>query len=530
MISVLIVDDERIIREGLMRLIREKCPGFQIVGEAADGQTALELTRSLRPQVAIVDICMPAMGGIDYMRLAAQEPQPPRFIVLTGYADFEYARQTIGLGCEGYLLKPLKHAELIATMGRIAQQLEKQPGQQRPGQDYTRYHRQEEALRSLSIGHQLSDKTLHALGMECLLGSYWYILISMDGIARLRSRLSGWGMDEHILNWYNIPDTLRQLQLPEPFRSLTASITDRTTALILYSADGQPLNRGQAASAARRLREAVHCDETLSVTLGLSGPHQGLESFQQAHEQCVCAVGYRFYDGGGKNHYYDPNRPLSARPDVVIHERNLLSALDTGDGEEAARNLTLLLNRLEETQVRKSAVVMVLSKLYVEIINTLEKQGRYTLLDNLPDDESFETMLSGQDQFLQVRSQLERVMVPIRKTLNESEGQSRAVRQAIRFVQSHMNQPVGAADAAQAIGMNPSYFSVLFKKETGENFTNYVNRVKIERAKLLLRQPACKVYEVCSQVGIEDAKYFAKLFRRVVGMTPSEYREGKTKE
>lgn len=80
-----------------------------------------------------------------------------------------------------------------------------------------------------------------------------------------------------------------------------------------------------------------------------------------------------------------------------------------------------------------------------------------------------------------------------------------------------MNQPVTLTDMAREVGMNPSYFSMLFKKETGENFTNYVNRTKIEHAKLLLRQPACKVYQVCSQVGFEDAKYFAKLFRRVVG-------------
>lgn len=121
MISVLIVDDERIIREGLKRLIKNKCPDYTVIGEAADGAQALKLTQQLHPDLAIVDIRMPGLSGIDYMHLAAEEEDPPSFIALTGYAEFEYARKLMGVGCEGYLLKPLKHAELITTLQRIAQ-------------------------------------------------------------------------------------------------------------------------------------------------------------------------------------------------------------------------------------------------------------------------------------------------------------------------------------------------------------------------------------------------------------------------
>lgn len=101
MISVLIVDDERIIREGLKRLIKNKCPDYTVIGEAADGAQALKLTQQLHPDLAIVDIRMPGLSGIDYMHLAAEEEDPPSFIALTGYAEFEYARKLMGVGCEG---------------------------------------------------------------------------------------------------------------------------------------------------------------------------------------------------------------------------------------------------------------------------------------------------------------------------------------------------------------------------------------------------------------------------------------------
>ena len=129
MIPVLIVDDEQIIREGLARLIRDKCPQYEVVAEAADGASALEITRRLHPRVALVDIRMQGMDGIEYIHLAAKEADAPRFIVLSGYAEFEYARRLIGVGCEGYLLKPLKHAELVGLMAQIARKLENEAQQ-----------------------------------------------------------------------------------------------------------------------------------------------------------------------------------------------------------------------------------------------------------------------------------------------------------------------------------------------------------------------------------------------------------------
>lgn len=530
MITVLVVDDERIIREGLIQLIRKKCPNYLVIGEAADGEAALQQTRLLHPDVAIVDIRMPVMGGIDYMRLAAQEAAPPSFIALTGYADFEYARQLMGLGCEGYLLKPLKHPELIELLERIAQKKQKIASAAPMPTAETADHEQEELLRSLSMGQCVAQEMLVQKGLSCLLGSYWHILVSVDGVAKLRSQLSGRGMDWHLASWYAIPQALRRMAFPERVRGVVLSLTDRTTALLLFDQSGAVLSRDQVAAAAQLVRSSAQQNETLSLTLGISGPHHGIESYQTAYEQSVSAVGYRFYDGCGRSFDYNPLRPLSARPDIASHEHRLLSALDLNDGEGSRRALDELFQKLCFDQVRKSAAVMVLSKLYIEIINVLEKQGYHELLHGLPNYESFETLLSGQDLFIQMRQQFDALITHICRIFDESANGSRAVRQAKQYVLNHMNQPVGAVDVAQALGMNPSYFSAIFKKETGENFTNYVNGVKMEQAKQLLRQPACKVYEVCRQVGFEDAKYFAKLFRRTTGMTPSEYREGKKKE
>ncbi|MEA5016753.1 MAG: response regulator [Candidatus Limiplasma sp.] len=526
--TVIIVDDEKIIREGLARVIQDKCPGFQVVGEAADGDSALKLTRALRPQVAIVDIRMPVMGGIDYMRIASQEPSPPRFIVLTGYADFEYARQIIGLGCEGYLLKPLKHKELTELMGKIAAALAPGP-RPMPRDAHEAGQCREDALRGLAMGCEVDEETLQKSGLECLTGRYHLALLSVDGVAQLRRRLSSSGMDPQLRGWYAIPEIVSQAAREQAgVHTVVTAMTDRTTALLLSAPQGTPLAREQVTALVEAVRKAVEEATDLSITLGISGPHQGASAYPLAADQCTCAVGYRFYSRTGQTFWYDKARPLSALPDGYEMEKAALSALDMGDGEGTARWVGELMNRLKEIQVRKSTAVMVLSKLYVEMVNLLDKKGMQSILRQLPPYDEFETLLAGRDLFEEVREQMERTLETLARLLSQDQvtGSKKTVRLAMKYVQDNMDKPMGTNEAAQHLTINASYFSVLFKRETGENFINYVNRVKIERAKTLLREPMCKVYEVCEQVGYEDSKYFARLFRKLVGMTPSQYREG----
>lgn len=519
MISVLIVDDERIIREGLKRLIKNKCPDYAVIGEAADGAQALKLTQQLHPDLAIVDIRMPGLSGIDYMHLAAEEEDPPSFIALTGYAEFEYARKLMGVGCEGYLLKPLKHAELITTLQRIAQKRERCS----PGAAQQQGSSAAQALDLLVDGRHATAKALHQVGLEGLIGSYWLMLAAKDG----PSDPAGGKKDDSAVG---IIQMLQAVTLPGKIKGVFAPLANGTAAAILFASGDSVLLRSQAALAARYLREEIRHFPAYTVSLGLSGPWSGPEAFPTAVEQCLEALAYRFYDGYGQIHFYDAQRLPAARPDINQYERALLTALDINDHRAALLWLSHLLDRLAQDRVEKQDVVMVLSKLYVEIINALEKQEQHALIKDMPEYKRFEATLSSHTLYTDIRREMELIVKYVFQKQEEAKNGSRAVRQARRYIHTHMNQPVTLTDMAREVGMNPSYFSMLFKKETGENFTNYVNRTKIEHAKLLLRQPACKVYQVCSQVGFEDAKYFAKLFRRVVGMTPSDYRDGRSRE
>ena len=123
MTKVLIVDDEKIIRDGLARLIMDHCPEMTVVGAASNGQIALAELERLRPDICLVDMKMPVMDGAEFIRQARPRYPKVRFVVISGYAEFEYARQLIGYGCDAYLLKPVKIEELTQLLKRLSSQL-----------------------------------------------------------------------------------------------------------------------------------------------------------------------------------------------------------------------------------------------------------------------------------------------------------------------------------------------------------------------------------------------------------------------
>lgn len=126
MIRLLIVDDEKIIRDGLAKMIANHCPGVQVIGTCTNGQVALVELERLKPDICLVDMKMPIMDGAQFVQHARQKDAKVRFVVISGYAEFEYARRLIGYGCSAYLLKPVKIEELTDVILSLRDELEVQ--------------------------------------------------------------------------------------------------------------------------------------------------------------------------------------------------------------------------------------------------------------------------------------------------------------------------------------------------------------------------------------------------------------------
>ncbi len=159
LITAIIVDDEKIIRQGLRKMIGDHCPQIQVIGEADNGEAALALTQEARPDIAIVDIRMHRMNGLEYIAEAKKQGLSTRMVILSGYADFSYAQQGMALGCFGYLLKPVQNEELVSLLDQLVNTITAQ----RQNQKLLDQAKSMEQLRQLAVDASASDGSPNAL-------------------------------------------------------------------------------------------------------------------------------------------------------------------------------------------------------------------------------------------------------------------------------------------------------------------------------------------------------------------------------
>lgn len=530
MITVLVVDDERIIRQGISRLIEEKCSNYRVIGEAHNGERALALTEELRPNLVIIDIRMPIMDGLEYVRLVNTREYIPRIIVLSGYAEFEYARQLIGFNCEAYLLKPVKHREFTSLLGRISSELEQRSLRENdtiPSKSRTSiWPKRAAAIAGLKDGINYDDDAVDETFASLVANHYWLAIMStykfsneVEGLSNTAPQ-NDWVPESHLSC---IEQQLREMHIKAVVShgmhgEIVLIIADKKT--VLFTDEDIKSVLGTILNDFKRNAPSV-------PSMGYSGPHSGKSAFQTAYKQSECAVENSFFEGWGGIYRSDENTAKVSKIDTYPLERQILTALDVNDAEKMLLLLGELLDYLSQNRVKKKFIDLVLTKLYIDILNVLERKGRIDILDVLPNSATFSSRILVSTTSGETRDQVLQLMARIVPLFSDSSFHNRTISLAKQYAQANVHLPIGTADAAEYVGLNSSYFSALFTKETGDTFTNYVNKMKIGHAMERLRQPSSKIQDVSNEIGISDARYFARLFRKVVGMTPKEYRDDK---
>ncbi|WP_148354969.1 response regulator transcription factor [Anaerotruncus colihominis] len=491
MMRVVIADDEEKVCLLIQKLVDWTAMDMEIVGVAHNGLEALELIETRRPDLMITDIRMPGCDGIELIRRARQLDPALEFIIVSGYRHFEYAQSALKYGAGDYLLKPIKKDELTAT-------LEKMHG------------------RWLRRTEQLSREEQMRLRLQ-------------SDLDRLRSGMFG--------------DLLSGVRLPDGLEAFNRA----------YRYHMEPGNF-------QIFGVKVDCDEAIFSAGGFDVVEEKVaQIFRAALEgRCtefeLCFQGSRAW--GVLNYRPDDapavRRSLRAALDQRLVEGTgrLLTAPE-GGGCPAAAALAAEFGRSMQTALELLNPMMALEA--IEAMRAgLENAGGYTggellrltaeacgtwylLARNLQYDvpggdtlrERFarraDLCASADDVWCCLRGMLSEAM----QVLSEQKRQAdtRPIRTAKQYIQEHYADPLTLEWVSNIVGFSGSYFSSLFKKETGQNFLEYLSEVRMNRAKELLRETNLSVAEVCVRVGYSDLKYFTKSFKKATGLKPGEFRK-----
>ena len=521
---VLLVDDEEDIREGISRKMDWLGLGFSLVGEAANGQDALELAESLRPDVILTDIKMPFMDGLELCRILTDRLPAARFVVFSGFDAFEYAKQAIQMNVVEYILKPINADELSDVLRRLKDQLDRERAERRNVELLrSRYTENLPVLRELFYANLLDGHIEPGTERERaarldidLQGEEWAVGLAYIGSDR-RDALSTLSI-QNLLEETLTADRCK-LSLYNDWVAVIVSLTESFTIYDLI----RVLDRVCTLAASYL---------GLTLTVGVGAPCKELSGMARSAAEARTALEYRSMVGRGQVIYIGDLEPDGGQVLTFeeADERTLTAAVRLGSEQEVRDAAAALAGKIREANPSAGQYNLFLMELATHLIKMIRRSGVgmeevFGAGFSLPIQKSELPRLEELEDWCAERYLRLRTLIRRRQT--DSAGQT--VETAKEYIRQHYAESDLSVEKLCAyLHLSSTYFSTLFKRETGTSFTAYVTTVRMEAAAEAIRGTEEKTYLIAQRCGYEDPNYFSYVFKRHFGVTPTKYRsEGK---
>lgn len=530
---VVIADDEPKVSRLIRELIHWDDLGLQLVGMCPDGQKALSLIQSEKPDIVITDIRMPVVSGLDLIRSAFEEKLPIHFIVVSGYRYFEYAHTALKYGVEDYLLKPIDEEELNAALKRICME-ENEKKQEKAYLSSmerkfssSRYLLHREWAESLM--NHLAQSSMQECSAEYGLDFQPGIYLALAVKADRRPDVARSPEQEKMLQEKMIQAVEKNFR---PLVSEFAVAPERAPKLFVllnYTEQNRSAVQQQIFLFLTHLKNCANDFSGYTVSLGISSAGTDLEQAGPLLQEAQQVLDQRILEGtgiclrsSGQKSLYRPQEQAAEL--IRLSGNDVLRAAGTLQPELLGSGIAGCFAEAERKAV-PGCTYYALSGQLIESFLSGTGGGKDEWLKSSCDEcrERAENCTSVRKLREELTNGLSGVLRQWKAHLEEQE--RRPVQEAILYIRRNYAEKITLENAAAASGFNANYFSDLFKRETGRSFTDYLVEVRMDAAKELLRDSSKAVYEVAEAVGYKDSKFFSQQFTKTVGIKPTEYRK-----
>lgn len=532
MITLLIVDDELSICDLVRNLIDWDKYRFdlQLIGYAHDGGSALEIIQDRKPDIVITDLRMPEISGISLIEKSSSLSPMTRFVILSGYSDFEAAKAALKWKVEEYLIKPIDQKELNWLLGRVINAIkeEREENVQIKNMNY-QLNSRTQALRVLEMKRLLRGDMPEDLSLFQFRGRRFSILlikldIEKDCFSRELME-NATGILEKVVR-----QMIEANQLSEVFYDHeVVFFYSKCYCLINYDANEEKKISKLTNSLKAFMQLSIQKYPGYHFSASISTPQNRIEDIAIGAQEADTAIDMRLigetesvfdYAVYGGCNFNFMSLPQWLQDDIV---RGTI-ALDTAQMLNSVRKYLFELTADHKESYKLYRAAKSILFLFVDTIETsvlVEPVDFMYSKEQVSHTINLFCNIQGLKGF--VNDFIKRI---IDKCLEHKQLQySKPVRSAKQYVDEHPQEDISLELIAEYVKMSPNYFSKLFKEKTGVSFPNYVLSCKIEKAKELLKDSYLSIREIAEQVGYSDVKYFSRLFMKNVGIKPSEYRK-----
>ncbi len=539
MLKVFLVEDESIVREGLKNNIPWQEYGYQFTGEASDGEMALPMIRKIRPDVLITDIKMPFMDGLALSRIVTQEIPEMKIVIISGYDEFEYAQQAIRVGVEQYLLKPITKGTLRKVLLEIREKIETEQEQknyletfQNEMKEYENYARRsflEKVFGGVFSVQQIYEEAAKSsldLDGPC----YNLVLLSLQ-VKRQNP--------EHAMQEPEGMGQVREALFRYFMRFPAYLIFQWNISLYGVLIKGESDQMEELREACVRSIEKICLQEACSMEwyVAVGEPVERLSLLPECYTKVSHILAYRFFS---------PQRHILTQKDAeeLLPGKDLKSFASVDSAKVSPDIIHGFLREGKQEEIMdfvngylagvKDALESRLFRDYLllnirfTVIHYVEMLG-VSQQDFLPEDDDAKVRgASGSggsiDAYMQ---ELLECALALRDRESDNQGK-RVLKKGLKYIEENFSdESLSLNSVAGAIGVSSNYFSSIFSQEMQMTFIEYVTKKRMEKAKKLLVQTQLHSSEIAGEVGYKDPHYFSFVFKKTVGCTPREYRNGK---
>ena len=543
MLKIFLAEDEVVVRETIKRMIPWEELGFELVGEAADGEMALPLLIRQQPDLLITDIKMPFMDGLTLARLAKKEIPGLKVVILSGYDDFNYAKQAIGIGVEDYLLKPITKNALIERLSEIRSRYEHEKTQkeyyekfQREMQAYEKNSSRDffEALVGGSMDMMEVYKRAEKLGLDIVAEAYNVLIFTMncdEDFSGQRDEYSSWEAES--------------LELLENFFAGHSSAMLFRSNIFSYGV----LLKGQRETIEENTRACV--DEIRKILsrqdgrrewfLAVGQSVERLSQIQKSYHTASRAFSQRYLYGENILYYDEMETMEHPGGQAETEDNAYLQKVDVNALNPAILQKFLSNGLQEETEnfvkdyfyaIGQEPMESLVFRNYV-ILNV--RFSVISFIKGLGCDTNEMESADTEEVLAESGKNMESAIAYAKKMISQaieirdqnSGNKNRSIlRTAVDFIDSHyMDEEISLNTVANVANVSSNHFSALFSQNMGQTFIEYLTTLRMNKAKELLRCTGMRSSEIAGEIGYKDAHYFSYLFKKTQGMTPSDYRK-----
>ena len=533
MYRILLVDDEILVRDAIKENIDWKSLDCELVGDCENGKQAAEFVKGHPVDIVLTDILMPYMDGMELSKFLHDNYPDVVIVIFSGFGEFEYAKKAIQYGVSEYLLKPVTAMELTGVINKMKEKVDQLRREKTKMNKLTenseKYRKNAQVIRSKNMEALVNCSTvvsksiqrLAEMGIDISAISYRVALFDIDLYSGMYELDTEKQQESALMAFvlYNISDEIVTRE-----EAGFAYQEGNNRVGILFQEKWSRNFTEKTREICREIQEKTKEVMGFDVSMGIGKWVKKPEELVQSHNMAQDTLQYRYLLGGNLLIDMEEKHPVQ---EISIDEplSVLKEALKTGQEDLALQTLVSIEDLIRNALMQKSRACMYLQQVIRTMDNACEdvsadmeqiREGRDELIREITDQKFF-------GEACEVVARHTRRVINILSEMNTSSSERQA-RLAIDYIQkNYMDPDLSLNSICSYLNISTSYFSTIFKEETGETFTEVLIRTRMEKAKELLENTTMKNYEIAEKVGFSDPHYFGISFKKMTGCTPTEY-------